>query len=169
MCSRSYATWFGATMNTLDLLLKIGGLASFVTIVLGTLFIAFKKNQSLDRGNQAWLQLNGDKESKVDGERIGLIDEHKQTRDFVKEALERARGIQDGLEAFGSKADQIAIGVRKSIATRVQEAETARTNRDRYRREQDERFAQDRAQETFVDPNKPFDPEGTGRFKGRKR
>lgn len=156
-------------MTTLDLLLKIGGLVSFVTIVLGTLFIAFKKNQSLDRGNQAWLQLNGDKESKVDAERVGLIDEHKQTRNVAQEALQRIHGVQEGLEAYGSKADQIAVGVRKSIATRVQEAEQARANRERYRREQDERFGPPRDPDTYIDPNKPFDPEGTGRFKGRKR
>lgn len=157
-------------MSVLDLLLRVSGLVSFVTIIFGTLFVVFKKNQSLDRGNQAWLQINGDKESKVDAERIGLIDQHTQTRNIAEEALQRIRGVQDGLEAYGSKADQIAVGVRKSIATRVDEATVARANRERYNREQNERFSQTpRGEDTYVDPNKPFDPEGTGRFRGRKK
>lgn len=155
-------------MPTLDLLLKVGGLASFVTIIFGTLLVVFKKNQSVDRGNQAWLQLNGDKESKVDAERIGLIDQHTQTRSVAEEALQRIRGVQEGLEAFGSKADQIAVGVRKSITARVVEAEQARANRARYNREQQEQFGPPRSDDTFVDPNKPFDGESTGRF-GRKK
>lgn len=135
----------------------------------------------MERGNQAWLQLNGDKESRVDAEKIGLIDQHTQTRSIASEALNRTKALQDGIGAHGSRSDIIATNARKSIAAmtteELQKREEAAARRKQIVAYQHEAFAEERERDSFPEapqlpprPDaKPFNPDDTGRWKGRKR
>lgn len=161
----------------LGLIIQIAGITGWIATIVGVIWYSSRRTQGWDRGNQAWLILHGDKDSKNPSEKVGLLDliedhikdnnnareHHPELRNLITEALERARGIQEGFGAFGSKTDQIAKGVRKSVEDMVREAEEARANRRGLIRDQEQRF--DRGS----DPGPTFDPEGTGRFKGRKR
>ncbi len=167
---------------TFDLLLKILGVLGWVGAAIMFVWMMSRRSQGWDRGNQAWLQLNGDKESKVDAEKIGLVDQHTQTRSIASEALNRTKALQDGIGAHGSRSDIIAQNARKSIALMTTDELEKRAEAEARRKQivsyQHQAFAEERERDSFPeappqlpprpDP-KPFNPDDTGRWKGRKR
>lgn len=159
--------------HTFDLALKILGVLGWVGTAIMAVWIMSRRSQGWDRGNQAWLQLNGDKESKVDGEKVGLIDQHTQTRNVATEALDRTKAVQEGLGAYGSRSDIIAQGVRRSISAltteELQRREEAAIRRKQLVAYQHQAFGPARDDNSFVEnvEDPPFRPDDTQ--SGRKK
>lgn len=180
-------------MNTLDTLIKVGG---WVGTALLSVWIMSRRTQGWDRGNQSWLQLNGDKDSKNESERTGLIEQYKfdrkadaQWREQLENAVsantDRTRGLQDGINAHGSRSDIIAQNARRSIENLTREAVDVRVAAVRRSliQQQHEAFDGERERDSFVeipnvppprplpprpDPKPPFNPEDTGGWKRRR-
>lgn len=175
-----------------DTAIKIGGWA---VSALMFVWIMSRRTQGWDRGNKAWLQLNGDKDSDDDESRRGLIEAYRSARledkirtdrleNALNEVTERMRAVQDGLGAHGSRADIIAHNARRSISDAV--AIEVRTTRRLVVESQ--WMPPDRPADSFPEPTDPsppvlgprrdprrdpddpsFRPEDTGRFRGRKK
>ncbi len=166
--------------------IKVGG---WVVSAAMFVWIMSRRTQGWDRGNQAWLNLHGDKESKDATERSGFIESYRTVRkedvvrfeqieDAMTAITERVRGIQDGLGAHGSRSDVIAAGVRKSASEMAREAADARSNR---RKMIDGQYFPDREPEVDPpqihaprpdprrDPDEPFRPNDTGRHRALVR
>lgn len=142
--------------SLLDTAVKVGGWA---VSALMFVWIMSRRTQGWDRGNQAWLQLNGDKDSKDKDERSGFIESYRAAQDrldrfetMLTSVSDRVRAIQDGLDAHGSRSDIIAANVRKSLAEKAQQAAEARENR---RRLMEGQYFPDRDSDSFVDPVAP--------------
>ncbi len=110
---------------TIDLstLVVVGGA---ISAALGAAYWAFRRVDDVGKIPHLLRVLLGDEKETRDSKiRLGVANRVDQIESAVVALAERVRGIQDGLDADGSKAHRIAKGVREGIAAQVHEASQA--------------------------------------------